>query len=223
MIKDSGKTLKTIYISYADPDAYFGLDVITAAFPEAKVLATSTTVRDIKQTVEGKLAYWGPILGENAPAKTVMPEVIEGDTMTVDGELVKIIGLDGHDPVHTYLWIPSVKTVLGGVILEESEHVWIADSQTPESRQNWQKTLDSMVALSPARVIPTHFVGKSTEGMDSVTFTRDYLLAFEEEAAKAADSTALIAAMTARYPGLASEMSLEISAKVIKGEMKWPQ
>jgi hypothetical protein len=29
--------------------------------------------------------------------------------------------------------------------------------------------------------------------------------------------------MKQRYPGLADTSSLELSAKVIKGEMKWPQ
>ncbi|MCX8507605.1 MAG: MBL fold metallo-hydrolase, partial [Rhodobacteraceae bacterium] len=223
MIKATGKKLTTIYISYADPDAYFGLDVITAAFPEAKVLATPTTVADIKASVEGKLGYWGPILGENAPEKTIVPEVFEGDKLAVDGEEIRITGLDGHDPRHTFLWVPSVKTVLGGVLVEENEHLWIADRQTPASRQDWLKTLDQIAALEPARVIPSHFSGKSTETMDSVNFTRAYLLAFEEEAAKAADSTALIGAMKARYPELeGGSQSLEIGAKVVKGEMKWP-
>ncbi len=223
MIKATGKKLNTIYISYADPDAYFGLDVITAAFPEAKVLATPTTVADIRASVDGKLGYWGPILGENTPEKTILPEVFEGDVLTVDGEEVKIVGLDGHDPRHTFLWLPSIKTVLGGVLLEENEHLWIADRQTLESRQDWLKTLDQIEALAPERVIPAHFSGKSTENMDSVSFTRGYLLAFEEEAAKAADSGALIAAMKARYPDLeGGAQSLEIGAKVTKGEMKWP-
>jgi hypothetical protein len=53
-------------------------------------------------------------------------------------------------------------------------------------------------------------------------FTRDYLLALEEELAKANDSQALIAAMKARYPDLQDESSLELSAKVLKGEMQWP-
>ena len=89
MIKDSGKTLTTIYVSQSDPDYYFGLDVITAAYPEAKVVATAETISAIEATVKGKVAYWGPILGENAPATTVMPQAIEGDSLTVDGEVAR--------------------------------------------------------------------------------------------------------------------------------------
>ncbi len=58
-IQASGKTLSTIYISHGDPDFYFGLDVLKAAFPEAKILATAQTVAHIQATKDAKLAYWG--------------------------------------------------------------------------------------------------------------------------------------------------------------------
>lgn len=35
-IQASGKTLSTIYISHGDPDFYFGLDVLKAAFPRRR-------------------------------------------------------------------------------------------------------------------------------------------------------------------------------------------
>ncbi|MDE9500088.1 MBL fold metallo-hydrolase, partial [Xenorhabdus bovienii] len=44
MIQQTGKELTTIYISHSDPDFYFGLDVITEAFPKAKVIASPETI-----------------------------------------------------------------------------------------------------------------------------------------------------------------------------------
>lgn len=225
-IKATGKTLKTVYISHSDPDYYFGLETIRAAFPDAKIVATPQTVAAIEASKDGKLAFWGPILGENAPKSVIVPEALEGDTLTVDGEALKIVGLDGPTPERTFLWVPSNKAVIGGIPVIANEHVWIADTQTPESRANWKQTLDAIAALEPAQVVPGHFAlnadGSEPFTLASVTFTRDYLDAFEAEADKAADSAALIAAMNQRYPGLAGEASLETSAKVIKGEMKWP-
>ncbi|MNC81711.1 hypothetical protein D3C75_1349240 [compost metagenome] len=52
-------------------------------------------------------------------------------------------------------------------------------------------------------------------------FTAAYIKAFDEETAKAKDSSTLIAAMKKRFPTLGDESSLELSAKVAKGEMKW--
>src|SRR3954447_10732001 len=80
-IKVSGKKLTTIYISQSDPDYYFSLAPIKAAFPEARVVAASATIEAIKSNVEKKLATWGPQLKENGPqalADIVMPEAFDG-------------------------------------------------------------------------------------------------------------------------------------------------
>jgi len=55
----------------------------------------------------------------------------------------------------------------------------------------------------------------------AIRYTRDYLVAFEEELVKAADSAALISAMTKRYPDAGMGVALQIGAKVAKGEMQW--
>ena len=57
-IKAKGLALETIYISQSDPDYYFSLEAITAAFPSAKVLAAPDTIAAINASVEKKLAVW---------------------------------------------------------------------------------------------------------------------------------------------------------------------
>lgn len=222
-LKAAGKKLVTVYVSHSDPDYYFGLDVIQAAFPEAKIVATAQTVEHIKATMEGKLAYWGPILKDNAPQKLVLPEVLAGDSLKLEGQRIEIKGLKGPSPDRSYLWIPSLKTVVGGVVVSSGIHVWVADTQTAKSRQDWQGTLNSIAALRPAAVVPGHYLGDVPKGLGAVKFTRDYLKAFEAAAGKAKDSAELIAAMKTRYPQAGEAASLELSAKVVKGEMKWPQ
>ncbi|MEC3911943.1 MBL fold metallo-hydrolase [Sphingobium sp. CR2-8] len=225
-IKATGKTLKTVYISHSDPDYYFGLETIHAAFPDAKIVATPQTVAAIRASKDGKLAFWGPILKDNAPTSVIVPEPLTGNMLTVDGKALNIVGLDGPTPDRTFLWVPSNRAVIGGIPVVANEHVWIADTQTSQSRADWKKTLDAITALKPLMVVPGHYSvnrdGSQPFTLAAVKFTRDYLDAFEVEAAKATDSGALIAAMKRRYPGLAGEDSLTTSAKVIKGEMKWP-
>ena len=98
----------------------------------------------------------------------------------------------------------------------------MADTQTPQSHADWLTTLDRIQALNPSVVIPGHYAPGSALDLRAVQFTGDYIRAFDEETAKAANSTELISAMKARYPHLAGEGSLELSAKVAKGEMQWP-
>ncbi|WP_417067769.1 MBL fold metallo-hydrolase [Niveibacterium terrae] len=222
-LKAGGKKLTTVYISHGDPDYYFGLDVIQAAFPDARIVATAPTVAHIKATMDGKLAYWGPILKDNAPHKLVLPEVLAGDTLKLEGRSLEIKGLDGASPERSYLWIPSLKTVAGGVVVASGIHVWVADTQSAKNRSDWQTTLNSIAALKPAAVVPGHTLGELPKGLGAVKYTSAYLKAFEAEAEKAQNSAELVAAMKARYAQAGEEASLELSAKVIKGEMKWPQ
>jgi glyoxylase-like metal-dependent hydrolase (beta-lactamase superfamily II) len=222
MIKPTGKSLTTVYLSHKDPDFYFGLDAVRAAYPDVKIVATPETVKGIEQTIQIKYDFWGPILEGNAPSELIVPEVMEGDSLTVDGEPVQVIGLDGHDPVHTFLWVPSEKTVLGGVVLYENLHVWMADTATPESRDNWRATLDQLLALNPERIIPGHVIGDSADDASIVDFTKAYIAAFEAAAKTAESSVELTAAMKAAYPTFENVSDLELGAKVVKGERSWP-
>lgn len=218
-IRASGKRLTTIFISHGDPDFYFGLDVLTRAYPEAKVLATPATVAYIEKTRAPKLAYWGPILKDSAPARTLVPEALQGNQLELEGQRIEVVG---HDPQHTSLWVPSIKTVVGGVLTSANIHLWVADAQSAEARQSWLKSLDELEALQPTTLVPGHYLGEPAMNLGDLHFTRDYLLAVQQELPRTKDSQALIAAMKARYPQLHDDSSLELSAKVLKGEMQWP-
>ncbi|WP_211444148.1 MBL fold metallo-hydrolase [Collimonas humicola] len=220
-VQDSGKKLTTIYISHGDPDYYFGLEVLKAAYPDARIVAPAPVVAHIKATMEGKLAFWGPKLGTNAPKQLIVPEALEGNTLTLEGRKLEVIGLDGASPDRSFVWIPSLKAVVGGVLVVGNEHVWTADTQTLASRQQWIKMLDKISALHPKVVVPGHFSAGAPQNIESVRFTKDYLKTYEAETVKAKDSAALIEAMKKHYPNLDGVSSLELGAKVSKGEMKW--
>lgn len=221
-IKASGKKLTLVYISHSDPDFYFGLDVIKQNFPEVEVVATQTTVDDIKTSMEGKLAYWGPILKDNAPSQLVLPKVVTTNHFSIDGEQVLIKELNDANSKHTFLWVPSAKTITGGDEVYDNKHVWMADTQSIESRKAWLTHLEKMEALSPKTVIPGHYLGKARFDSRAIAFTRDYIKAFEKAAKTAKDSADLIAKMLALYPQIPMDAGLEISAKVYMGEMRWP-
>ena len=221
-IKASGRHLTTIYISRGDPDYYFGLDVLHAAFPDAKIVASKPTVEHIQASSKAKLAYWGPILKQDAPAALVVPDVLEGNRLTLEGRALDVVGLDGPTPERSFVWIPSLKAVVGGVVVFSNLHVWMADTQTPASHAQWLATLDRIEQLKPAKVIPGHYQEGTPFDLSQVRYTRGYIQAYDAEAAKAKDAAALVAAMEKRYPKAGEKASLELSAKVSKGEKQWP-
>jgi glyoxylase-like metal-dependent hydrolase (beta-lactamase superfamily II) len=226
-IKATGKTLTTIYVSHGDPDYYFGLQHLQDAFPNAKIVATPQTVAKIQAGKDGKLAHWGPILKDQAPTRIVVPEPLRGDTLLVDGQALRIMGLEGDTPERSFLWIEANRSLLGGVPVMANMHLWVADTPTSAARASWLKTLSQMAALQPAQVVPGHYLpnpdGSQSFDAKALEFTRDYLVAFEHEATRAADAKALVAAMTARYTALGAVPVLELGAKVVKGELNWPE
>lgn len=221
LVRESGRELGAIYISHGDPDFYFGLDILREAFPNVRVMASQPTIDHIWATRDNKLKTWGPRLGEDAPERIVMPELASCRTLELEGGNLQIIGLDGPTPERTFIWIEEAKTVLGGIPVFSGQHVWMADTQTPESHGHWLKTLESIRALKPEIVVPGHRLPDSPLNMEAVDFTEAYILAYDEEAAKAGNSKELIDAMKRRFPGLAGLANLELSAKVSKGEMGW--
>ncbi|AQX83852.1 MBL fold metallo-hydrolase [Elizabethkingia bruuniana] len=220
-IKTSGKNLKAIYISHNDPDFYFGLEVFKRHFPGVTAYATPKVVEAIAQTAQKKLDVWGGQLGVAVTSNVVLPQVLKGNSIELEGEKLEITGLEDF-PTRTFVYIPSAKAVVGGInVFGNSFNLWMADAQTPEARSNWIKVLDKIIALKPSIVIPAH--GKLTDPTDltSVKHTKDYILFYEEALKTNSTSEALIKTIKAKYPALTFETALQIGAKVNTGEMKW--
>jgi glyoxylase-like metal-dependent hydrolase (beta-lactamase superfamily II) len=214
-ILDSGKRLTTLFISHGDPDFYFGAEVVADAFPEAVFLATPVTIEHIAHSYEGKLKAWAA-LGPNLPTRLVDLTPLDGD-LSLEGQVFALKG----GPDRHYLWQAESRAVLGGVLLFQQEHVWVADTPTPGDRAAWVGLLDEMAALDPQLVVPGHRLPGTPADASAITATRDYLLAFEEELAAAPDGAALTEALVGRYPGNGMLIAAQIGAKVAKGEMTW--
>jgi glyoxylase-like metal-dependent hydrolase (beta-lactamase superfamily II) len=221
MVLDSKKTLKTIYISQADPDYYFGIEVLKQFFPDAKVVTTAPTLKKIQATLATKLQVWGPRMGSNAPHAVPLPDVMGGNTITLEGQTLEVRGLDDAQPHRSYVWIPSIKTIAGGVNIYGGLHLWTADAQSVQERADWRTKLDTMAALQPTTVIPGHSAPGIKQDVAQIRWSQDYLTRYEAELPKAANSAALIDAMKAAYPAAGLGVALDIGAKVNKGEMKW--
>jgi len=218
-ILDSGKRLTTVFLSHGDPDFYFGAEVVADAFPDAQIVATPLVIEHIAHSYEGKLKAWAAA-GANLPTRLVEIAPLTGD-LTLEGHTFELKGGAAELPDRHYLWQAEHRAVVGGVLLFQQEHVWTADTNSPEQRAAWVAQLDEIAALDPALVVPGHRLPGTAADLTAVTNTRDYLIAFEQELARAADGAALTAALTGRYPDYGMLIAAQIGAKVAKGEMSW--
>lgn len=220
-IKNSGKKLTTIYISYGDPDFYFGLEVFKKYFPEVTAYATAETVEHIKATAQKKLDVWGGQLGNKVTSNVILPQVLKGNSIDLEGQKLEIVGMDEF-PAKTFVWIPSIKAVVGGInVFGTTFNLWMADAQTTEARNQWIAVLDKMEALHPAIVIPAHANTQSPFDASAIEHTKSYIRFYEAALKTNKTSEALIKAIKAQYPALTFEIALQIGAKVNTGEMKW--
>jgi len=220
-VLDSGKRLTTLFISQADPDYYFGAEVLMQIFPDAKVVATPSVLEKIEQKKAGKIAFWGPKMGVNGPINPITPEPWREKSFTVDGYRIEIKGSEGELAHRPYLWIPAIKAIVGNVALFNGLHVWTADMQTAALQKQWLIQLEEMRALKPEIIVPGHMAAGSELNAEAISYTIDYLNAFNHAKQSSKESSALIATMTNLYPQAQFPLALEIGAKVHMGEMKW--
>ncbi|WP_058911469.1 Vmh family MBL fold metallo-hydrolase [Entomohabitans teleogrylli] len=218
MIRRSGKTLTRIVITSGDPDFYFGIEPIVNAFPNVPVVASRRVVDHINATKDTKLAFWGPQMKDGAPQRLYVPQALAETRLRIDGETLELRHPDSYA---AYVWIPSIKTILGGTAISSGIHVWTADTQSAASRDQWRDVLQEMIGLHPQQVIPGHYLGARPAGDRAIIFTRDYLQSFARALSRYQDSAGVIRAMQDAWPELAEESSLELSAKVNTGEMSW--
>lgn len=220
-IKTSGKKLTTIYVSHGDPDFYFGLEVFKKYFPDVTVYAAPATVEHIKATAQKKLEVWGERLGKNITSNVILPQVLKGNSIDLEGQKFEIIGLE-ESPSRTFVWIPSIKAVIGGInVFGTTFHLWMADAQTAEARKQWISVLDKIESLQPTIVIPAHAKSESGFDLTAVRHTKSYIQFYEEVLKANKTSETVIAALKAKYAALTFDIALQLGAKVNTGEMKW--
>ena len=211
MILESKKTLTTVYVTHAHPDHYFGLNVIKQAFPNVKIVATPETVKEIKATWAGKVKQWGPMYGDLITKKPIIPTVLKGNTLTLEGQTLEIKQGTGDEAVETYVWIPSIKTVVAGDIVFRGVHPWTAEGKA-DGRKAWVKTLDEIAALEPDVVIAGHKDAKAKDDVAGVKWTRDYLEAFDAAVASSKTPDEVKAKLQKQYGDAQLDVILQIGA-----------
>jgi glyoxylase-like metal-dependent hydrolase (beta-lactamase superfamily II) len=221
-ILETGKYLKTIYITHAHPDHYFGLGTIAEAFPEARVVALPSVARVINKQFFGKIEHWEKVIGViNVPRKTAKIESLTGNYFELERERIEIIPeVVGDMNYNTVVWIPSIRTLVGSDVLFNQAHPFTCEL-TAEERQQWIRDIERLEKLDAEVIIPGHQKPGMPFDSSSFDFTKDYLVATEKELARTKDVASFYYAMVKRFPEANLFISNEMNANVFKGEMSW--
>jgi glyoxylase-like metal-dependent hydrolase (beta-lactamase superfamily II) len=221
-ILETGKHLKTIYITHAHPDHYFGLGTVAEAFPKARVIALPSVARTINSQFFGKIEHWENVIGPiNVCRKTAKIEPLARNYFELEGKRIEIIPeVMGDLKYNTVVWIPSIKTLYGSDVLFNQAHPFTCEV-TAEERQRWIKDIEHLETMGTEVVIPGHQKPGMPFDSSSFSFTKDYLVATDEELAKTKDVAGFYYAMVKRFPDANLFISNEMNSQVFKGGMSW--
>ena len=221
-ILDSGRTLEAVLVTHDHPDHFFNMEVITQAFPNAKVYAAPAVVEDIWKSIPAKMKRWAPVIGPNAPRYPTAPEPLAAGFLTLEGERIEIVGPMQGDHVHcTVVHVPSARTVIGGDMLFNEVHLWNGESLAP-ARAAWLASLQKVEALGATRLVAGHKKPGLPDDASSLRFTRDYLQRFDRIVKESKTSKEVVAKMRAAYPDsldFLGDFLLGTSSQVATGEI----
>jgi glyoxylase-like metal-dependent hydrolase (beta-lactamase superfamily II) len=222
-ILETGKNLTTIYLTHAHPDHYFGAGTIAEAFPNARIVAIASEADIINKQFFGKIEIWEQTIGaHNVCRKTTHVETLQQDYIELEGQRLEIISkVVGDMKYNTMVWIPSIKTLYASDVLFNQSHPFTCEL-LPDERKQWIADIEKIEAMDAEVIIPGHARPGMQFDRSACTFTKDYLVATEEELTRTTTVGEFYCAMAERFP-LAHlvHLSNEMNANVFKGNRDW--
>ena len=218
---ESGKNLTAIYITHAHGDHFLGLKLLQDRFPNAKAFATASAVAGMQYQISPDFieSFWEPRFPGQVPAQLTLPEVLEGDTLSLEGEELKVIDLGHTDTAHsTALHVPSIGLVISGDAVYNNTHPYLAECDE-RARGEWLNALDKIEALHPRAVVAGHGVLDPDSSPRHIEETRLYLRDFNGVAASTSTAPELYEKMLALHPNRVNPGSLWAAAKAAKGNV----
>jgi glyoxylase-like metal-dependent hydrolase (beta-lactamase superfamily II) len=214
----SGKNLIAIYLTHGHGDHVFGVGSLLERFPHAKAVATPEVVAAMREQVSPTSLenFWRKLfpgqIAEHLPVADPLPD----NELELEGHKLIAVNTGRTDTAQsTCLHVPSVGLLVGGDVVYNGIHPYLAETTT-ESRREWIAALDRLEALNPRAVIAGHKIPENRDEPRIIAETRQYLRDFNRLDEATATVRELYDAMLELYPDRANPGSLWGGAKAAK-------
>jgi glyoxylase-like metal-dependent hydrolase (beta-lactamase superfamily II) len=227
-IANLGTHLTAIYITHADIDHYLGCAKFVERFPGTPVYMTPKALHRYNTVSGTAYAASRKRIGTKAtlPDSLVTVQPLPSNTLTVDGDTVVIhpdVQGDVVESQNSYIWIPSLRTVLADDIVFNKVHPFLAAVTTKEGHERWHEALHRIAALHPLIVVASHKKTFDTPNAPDIVDAMDrYITDFDAVRRTARDTGQFNAAMRQKYPDWIGDRLLRQSAAAVYGLVKLP-
>jgi glyoxylase-like metal-dependent hydrolase (beta-lactamase superfamily II) len=217
-VAESGKNLTSIYITHAHGDHFLGLKFLLDRFPNARAFATASVVAAMQNQIEPEFirSFWEPRFPGQVPSQLAVPEVLDGDALSLEGEELNVVELGHTDTQHTTaLHVPSIGLVISGDAVYNNTHLYLAECDE-KARVEWLRALDKIEALHSKAVVAGHGVLNPDSSPRHIDETRRYLQDFNASLASTATSLDLYGKMLTLHANRVNPGSLWATARAVK-------
>jgi glyoxylase-like metal-dependent hydrolase (beta-lactamase superfamily II) len=217
-VAESGKNLTTIYVTHAHGDHFFGLKLLLDRFPNAKAVTSPAIAEGIRKQVDPEFikTFWETRFPGLIPKELVVPDVLEGNKLELEGQKLVVVQLGHTDTANTTcLYVPSIDLVVSGDCVYNNTHPYLAECDAA-ARDEWLAALDKIESLHPRAVVAGHGALDPDSDPKHIEETRQYILNFNKLLQSTARARDLYDAMLALYPDRINPGSLWAAANAAK-------
>jgi len=217
-VAESGKNLTSIYITHAHGDPFLGLKFLLDGFPNARAFATASVVAAMQNQIKPEFirSFWEPRFPGQVPSQLAVPEVLDGDALSLEGEELNVVELGHTDTQHTTaLHVPSIGLVVSGDAVYNNTHLYLAECDE-KARVEWLRALDKIEALHSKAVVAGHGVLNPDSSPRHIDESRRYLHDFNANLASTSTSLDLYEKMLTLHPNRVNPGSLWATARAVK-------
>lgn len=207
MVKSSGKTLKTIFLTHAHPEHYASLETISKAFPEAQIVSTKAVVTNYNARAPGDFAaVKASKIGDEVDENYVTVTEVPGTVLDLEGKEIKIIEVPdaGESASAAALVYTDESAIFAGDILFNKVHALLGEC----GEKGWLANIEYIRGMGLTNFYPGHGAKAGTEILDE---DKNYINEAIAILDAAEDVAAAKSQLKAKFPDYKGDYLLNLS------------
>ena len=217
VIRATGRTLETIFVTHFHPDHHFGVAVLKAAWPGARLVGHPAVAGMLTEMGQGMFDQRKGQMGDALPDSWTAPEALSGD-LTLEGETFEVLDpMAGDTKEITPVHLPQFSALVASDLVYNGTWAWLKEVPDAATADAWLASLDALQALDVEVIVPGHRSGKAANDKSGIEHNRKLLKAWQQALDETKTAEDLKAAMVAAMGELPGEFFLDVAVKAARG------